>query len=181
MQNPHWNIIGEPTVTLFHRSLVREFDFFTPALIQRCDMEYWVRLGTNVGVVHVAEFLATYRFHDKSMTSRNLAKRKYAMTMLDPLITQYLFLHEKYYAAFRKELFRTSGRLVTWWRLVRLAHKAWETAQNPSAAPELPANWQQATKMYPRFRTLALIGQVFVPIRLALSAVGLNKLQKNKS
>jgi glycosyltransferase involved in cell wall biosynthesis len=174
------NLVGEPTVTLFRRSLAQQYGMFLPAMIQKCDSEYWTRLATNIGVAHVAEPLATFRVHGKSTTSQNLARREYGTRLLDPLIEHYLYLHEKHYAAMRLELFRASGRLVNWWRLVWSAHNAWHKAVATPGNPELLQQWQAATKAYPRFKRLALAGRFLTKIRSLLAATGLDRRFKRR-
>ena len=178
VERPDGNLVGEPTVTLFRRSLIKEYGMFIPAMIQTCDMEYWTRLATNVGIVHVAERLATFRVHGNSATSRNLARREYGIRLLDPLIALYLFLHEKHYGTMRRELFHASGRLVNWWRLIWSAHKAWETASAASGNPELIEQWNAAVQAYPKLKQLAFAGRFLTRIRSLLAVTGLDRCAK---
>jgi glycosyltransferase involved in cell wall biosynthesis len=179
--DPNLNLVGEPTVALFHRSLVKTCGSFVPAMVQACDSEFWMRLATNVGVVHVAEPLATFRVHSKSTTSHNTAGRAYAVRYLDPLIARHLFLHEKSYAAFRTELFLSSGRLRNWWRLIRMAHEAWRIAVSKSGTPELQGQWNEAVKAYPEFQRLAFVGRFLMKIHFVLAFTGLNRGRKKSS
>jgi glycosyltransferase involved in cell wall biosynthesis len=180
IQRLDWNLVGEPTVVLFSRSVIKDFGMFVPALIQRCDMEFWTRLATNVGVVHVAERLATFRIHDKSTTSQNLSKREYRARLLDPLVTHYLILHEKHYQLLRRELFRSSGRLVNWWRLIWAAHQAWAVANTSSGNLEIKAEWENILETYPKLKPLAWAGLFLTKIRAGLGALGLDRrLKKN--
>ncbi|HEX9046248.1 MAG TPA: glycosyltransferase family 2 protein, partial [Verrucomicrobiae bacterium] len=169
--HPNWNPVGEPTVTLFHRSVLQRFGRFEPAMIQLCDAEYWLRLGSNVGVVHVAETLATFRVHGRSATSQNLSKQEYALRYLEPLVADYLVLHQKHYSRLRRELFRRSGRLTTWWRLIASAQDAWQTAA--AAGDGALKQWSATTDAYPRLRRLARLGNRLAPLRAALGVAGL--------
>jgi len=173
--------VGEPTAVLFHRSLIQDFGKFVPAMIQRCDTEYWLRLGTNVGVVQVAERLATFRVHAKSTTSQNQSKRDYRARLIDPLILHYLILHEKHYRLLRRELYRASGRLVNWWRLVWAAQQARTVAATAPDVPEIQAEWDNVVAAYPRFSTLARVGGVLNQIRLILGGLGLDRHLQRKS
>lgn len=182
IQRPDWNLIGEPTVVLFNRSVIKDFGMFVPALIQRCDTEYWMRLATNVGVVHVAGRLANFRVHDKSTTSRNLSKRDYRMRLVDPLVIHYLILHEKHYQKLRRELFRSSGRLVNWWRLVWAAHQAWAVATASPGNLEIKAEWNNIVNAYPKLKSLAWAGFFLTKIRSGMGVLGLDRrLKKNPS
>lgn len=177
-----WNPVGEPTVVLFNRSVIKDFGMFVPAMIQRCDTEYWLRLATNVGVVHVAERLATFRVHDKSTTSRNQSKRDYRTRLVDPLVMHYLILHDKHYQKLRRELFRSSGRLVNWWRLVWAAHQAWAVATASPGNLEIKAEWDNVVNAYPKLKSLAWAGFFLTKIRSGMGVLGLDRrLKKNPS
>jgi glycosyltransferase involved in cell wall biosynthesis len=173
-----WNPIGEPTVTLFNRSLINDFGMFVPTLIQRCDAEYWLRLATNVGVVHVAERLASFRVHGKSTTSQNQSKRDYRARLVDPLVMHYLMLHEKYYQALRQELYRSSGRLVNWWRLIWAAHHARTATIASPGNLEIKAEWDNIVKVYPKLKSLAWAGIFLTKIRSGLGVLGLDRSLK---
>jgi glycosyltransferase involved in cell wall biosynthesis len=176
-----WNPVGEPTAVLFQRSLIKDFGKFVPAMIQRCDTEYWLRLGANVGVVQVAERLATFRVHDKSTTSQNQSKRDYRARLIDPLILHYLILHEKHYQVLRRELYRSSGRLVNWWRLVWAAQQARTVAAASANFPEIQAEWKNVVVAYPKLSALARVGGVLNQIRSTLGVLGLNRRLKKKT
>ena len=179
VEHPGWNLVGEPTVTLFHRSVMEEYGFFVPSLIQRCDSEYWTRVGTNAGVMQVAEPLAAFRVHGQSTTSGNFSKREYALRHLDPLVEHYLFLHGRHYAALRKELFRASGKLVNWWRLMYAAHEARQTAAANPAQPEWGEQWRAVAGAYPRLKFLAFAGGWLRKVRSGLAWTGLDRRLKN--
>ena len=180
LERPDWNLVGEPTVVLFKRALAEKFGGFVPAMIQRCDTEYWVRLATNVGVVHIAERLATFRVHDKSTTSQNLSKREYRTRLVDPLVMQYLVLHEAHYAKFRQELYRADGKLVSWWRLIWSAHLAWSVAQNPTSEQAIKTEWDNVVAAYPKLKRLAHAGRGLTKIRAAIAATGLDRHRKQR-
>ena len=59
------NFVGEPTVTLFHRSVLMKSDTST-SLYRSVDTEMWYRADcAMVGMVHRP--LATFRFHGGSI------------------------------------------------------------------------------------------------------------------
>ena len=172
--NLDWNLLGEPTVVLFHRSVVGEFGLPQPQMIQRCDSEYWLRIGTNTGVAHVAEKLATFRVHGQSTTSKNISKRDYRARFVDPLLQHWLILHEENYARLRGELCRNEGSLLNWWRLVWAANHAREMAFTPSAEPALRAEWLAVAAAFPNLETLARIGKCFTTLRALVPVKGKN-------
>jgi hypothetical protein len=160
--------------------VLKDFGVFVPAMIQHCDTEYWLRLGTNVGVVHVAERLATFRVHNKSTTCQNLSNREYRGWLIDPLVTHYLILHEKHYQTLRQELFRSSGRLVNWWRLIWAAHRARAVATASTGDLEIKAEWDNVVTTYPKLKSLAWAGIFLTKIRSGMAVLGLDhRLKKN--
>lgn len=82
----HKNIVGEPTVTLIRADVLREFGPFNDELVQLCDVEYWLRLGVNIGVGYVAEPLALFRVHGRAISAENRAAKNFMATGLDKLL-----------------------------------------------------------------------------------------------
>jgi len=175
VQNMHPNLLGEPTVTLFHRSLASELGKFTPAMIQACDSEYWIRLGTNVGVVYVAETLAAFRVHGRSATSRNLAEKDYRVRLLDPLVFNYLYLHDPVFANLRRELYRTPGRIAIRWQLACLAYDARHLAYTGRDGRTFEKEWTAITAIYPALKRLAFFGRFCRLVRSVLILLHLKR------
>jgi glycosyltransferase involved in cell wall biosynthesis len=66
------NIVGTPSTVMVARSLLDQVGGFDPALSQCADWDLWVRLALRTPFVALAEPLAVYRTHGKSM-SRDVA------------------------------------------------------------------------------------------------------------
>lgn len=71
----HENLVGEPPCVMFHRTVPDEVGLFDSAFRQFCDLEYWLRVGSNLGVGVVRDELATFRTHGASTTTTNRARR----------------------------------------------------------------------------------------------------------
>ena len=95
------NLLGEPTVTLLHKSVFETFDLFNTWLIHDADNEYWARVGTNIGTRHVPEQLASFRVHAGSTTAANMTIRA-ARKKVDPLVIYHDFAFNPHYAALRR-------------------------------------------------------------------------------
>ena len=78
----HENLVGEPPCVMLRRDLPERIGEFDPTFRQLCDLEYWLRAGSNVGVAIVHEPLASFRAHGGSTTSSNL-RRKVDVTDVD--------------------------------------------------------------------------------------------------
>lgn len=96
------NIFGEPTSVLLHRDCFEKLGFFNPNLKQRCDYEYWIRVGHCTGIALVHEPLAFFRLHPDSTTSSNNRDKKEITEMGDTLLLLYEYANSRIYAGFRK-------------------------------------------------------------------------------
>jgi len=178
--HPGENLIGEPTVTIFHHSLAKQLGGFNPILVQLCDMEYWARIGASSGVVHVPEKLATFRVHQRSTTAKNYSQRVYRVATLEPLVFRYVMLRQPQCRNIRQALYRRLGRRTAWWRCLHAAHDAWRLAHPrlfaaASGDATLKKEWQEVARAYPGLKLMAWSGVVLLKIRAALHAAGLKR------
>src|SRR5262247_1520464 len=82
------NLLGEPSAVLLHRNVFDRFGLFNPHLVFCCDLEYWIRVASNTGTIHLPDVLATFRVHAGSMSAylKQTAARRYRFEVLDPLL-----------------------------------------------------------------------------------------------
>jgi len=95
------NIFGEPTSVLLRRDCFDNFGVFNPYLRQRCDYEYWIRVGSNTGIALVMDTLASFRLHSESTTSNNHANKQYITEVGDYLILLHEYAYSDIYAKLR--------------------------------------------------------------------------------
>lgn len=154
---PAHNLVGEPTVTLIHRSVFRELGMFDEALIQVCDAEYWCRVMINRRSIFVPESLAAFRIHAKATTALNIGKRVFRMGVLDLLVLQYRFAFGKHFAPVRDP--RRTGKSILSLRknCASAAAQAFREAQN-NADDSLLAEWRMVRAHCPGLQTLAYFG-----------------------
>lgn len=96
------NIVGEPTVTLIHKSIFQKYGPFNERLIMSCDLEFWTRIGVNEGICFVPEELAVFRVHGGATSAENRRSRKFRMNVLDNLAILNDIVFEPSYRALRK-------------------------------------------------------------------------------
>jgi hypothetical protein len=178
-------VIGEPTVALFHRSVIQNFGPFNPVLVQLCDMEYWARVGSNAGVVHVPEILATFRVHGRSTTSHNQAHRAYRKTKLDFAIYGYLLLRNPQCRNIRRAIYRRTGGFTAWWQCIYYAHASWRLARprlldSTHGDANIKKEWQEVVQVYPGLQFLAFVGGFLMIIRAAIRRAGLDRFLKGE-
>jgi glycosyltransferase involved in cell wall biosynthesis len=99
--NISMNFIGEPTVVMFKKSVVKEIGFFNSDLIQICDLEYFLRVACTYGLKYIPRELTYFRVHKGSASSSNISERSFSMTYIDPIVMADLLLHSGYYKKFR--------------------------------------------------------------------------------
>jgi glycosyltransferase involved in cell wall biosynthesis len=90
LKNIGVNFIGEPTSTIFHRSVFDRFGSFNPHLIMICDFEFYTRIAIHTGIVRVPEDLAQFRVHGRAASAVSKDNRFYRGWVLDKLI----FIHD---------------------------------------------------------------------------------------
>jgi glycosyltransferase involved in cell wall biosynthesis len=77
-----YNLYGEPTALLFHRSHWETQGMYDPEFKHLCDLEMTYRVAMKFGYVHLGEELCTFRIHGSSATTDNI-ERKTAQTAVD--------------------------------------------------------------------------------------------------
>ncbi len=98
------NFIGEPTLTLVHKSAFSKYGFFNSNLVQLCDLEYWLRIASEIGMIYIHEELATFRLHGTSTTSGNRKRDLFRMGNLDTLILLHELAINPIFKNFRKTI-----------------------------------------------------------------------------
>ena len=96
------NFVGEPTSVMIRREACFQYSFFNRNLVHRCDLEYWTRLGTNEGLVHIPEKLSNFRVHDRSASAYNHSYRHFELECLDKIILLHDYLYHPHYFNLRK-------------------------------------------------------------------------------
>ena len=97
------NFFGEPTSTLIHRSVFERFGLFNSAMVQLCDLEYWIRVGVNTGVKYIPDPLVQFRVHSSSASSKNSKHSQvYRSDHMDRLILLHEFSYNPFYESLRK-------------------------------------------------------------------------------
>ena len=94
------NVFGEPTSFLLHRDEVPTYGPFNEEMVQLCDLEFWARVGSNTGLVHIPEELVTFRIHGSSATAANSA-HGFRKDVLDMLVLLHEFAFSPAFAGLR--------------------------------------------------------------------------------
>jgi glycosyltransferase involved in cell wall biosynthesis len=98
------NFIGEPTSIMLKKDVLIDRGFFNPDIAQICDLEYFVRIASKLGLKYIPKPLSYFRIHKESTTETNLSNKTYTFSYLDPIITVHQYLYDKSYLVFRENL-----------------------------------------------------------------------------
>lgn len=161
---PAHNPVGEPTVTLIHKSLFHELGGFDDAFIQLCDSEFWQRIMVNYGAVFVPDELAVFRIHAGATTAVNHEKRAFRMGFLDPLVLRHRYAFGRHFQALRQSAAGGQGAWALRWQCALAAARAWRQA---GTDPACLAEWQAVKAHCPSLQALARVGLVLeIPGRI---------------
>ncbi len=162
LKRPVDNCIGEPTTVLITKDVFGQLGLFNPNLIQLCDWEMWVRIGTRFDVAYVPEELAAFRVHRGGQSARNFAMRAYQTSMLDPLVLLHQILYSPVYKPFRTFATGQPLKMVALKR--RFSDVAYEAAwkanrgiprENGAVAKRRQA-WLNITREHPEVRNIRM-------------------------
>lgn len=154
------NFFGEPTSTLIHRSVFERFGLFNSAMVQLCDLEYWIRVGVNTGIKYIPDPLVQFRVHSSSASSINSKDSQvYRSRHMDRLILLHEFAYNPFYRALRK--FTKKNYPCRNFKR-ELAKKAFwlKNLANATSVSEVdtPKNyWDITAKNYPKINTSAYL------------------------
>lgn len=152
------NFFGEPTSTLIHRSIFERFGLFNPAMVQICDLEYWIRVGINTGVKYIPDPLVQFRVHTSSTSSTNNKESQiYRSNYIDRLILLHEFAYNPFYEPLRK--FAKQSNLYPNFK-IQLAKRAYwlkniAYSNSTDSSKEIPLinHWQSVVKVYPKLES----------------------------
>lgn len=165
------NVFGEPTSVLLRRDCFDKFGVFNPYLQQRCDYEFWIRVGSHTGIALVMDTLASFRLHSKSTTSSNHANKQFITEVGDYLILLHEYAYSDTYAKLRLAAsnqtppFDLKDKLnqYTIWALQTLLIKSNQgLVDAKSVLTEIIAN----LSAYPRLTSLIRSKSRFLPLRI---------------
>ena len=157
------NLLGEPSAVLLHRSVFDRFGLFNPHLVLCCDLEYWIRVASNTGTIHIPDVLATFRVHGESTSAylKQTPARRYRFEILDPL----LIVHDYAFHPVYDELRRVAA---SYRPPIHLSKEFWTRAlaarwhakaaerDRPHPDSSLQEEWRKVASHYPRLARVPL-------------------------
>ena len=105
VENLSTNFIGEPTVIMFKKEVMKELGSFNLDLIQICDLEYFLRIACNYGIKYIPRPLTYFRVHKGSASTSNVSQRMFSLMYMDPIIMARQLLYAVFFVRFRESLY----------------------------------------------------------------------------
>jgi len=174
-----WNFLGEPSAVLLHRTVFEHFGWFNPHVRMLCDFEYWARVASNTGNVHIREALAKFRVHENSVSAyyRQTAARQYRFEMVDPVLILHEFAFHPSYAGLRALAMGRRQRVnlvEEFWRralvVLWFAKRAVQDRAHPDSS--LLGEWHEAAQNCPRLASIPLRVKILSKWRALKKTVG---------
>ncbi len=172
------NLLGEPTAVLLHRSVFERFGWFNPHLCNQCDLEYWIRVASNTGAVHIPEILATFRVHAGAMSAylTQTLVRRYRVEIIDPLLIVHDYAFDPLYAGLRAVAANRQPRIDLpaefWRRALGALWFARQAANDPSQQDSsLLEEWRKVAHDYPRLTAIPFSARIRSKWRALKNAV----------
>lgn len=103
-QNICMNFIGEPSLSFFRKSVVKEIGTFNAHLKQICDLEFLLRIASKYGLKYLPQQLCAFRVHADSTTSTNISARYYTLHYIEPALFSWFLLYDPQFASLRSHL-----------------------------------------------------------------------------
>ena len=157
------NLLGEPTSVLLHRKVFDRFGLFNPHLQYCCDLEYWIRVASNTGTIHLPDVLATFRVHAGSMSAhmKQTAARRYRAEVLDPLLIAHDYAFHPVYGELRRVAASRRPPIQLpreFWRRALGARWPAKVAEKDRSHPDfsLREEWRKVVSHYPRLARVPL-------------------------
>lgn len=143
-----FNLVGEPTTVMLHRSIFPNFGQFNPYMIQNSDEEFWTRIAVNTGLIYVEESLASFRLHNRSASHKHHQRQYYQISMIDPILRLHDMVLEPVYEPLRQLASQRSPSINLMRLLKWQAYKArWKAQLHPNK--NLMKEWKNAVTVYP--------------------------------
>jgi len=118
VKNIGMNFIGEPSLSFFRKGIAEKAGMFNSLLQQICDLEFFLRIGSQWGLRYVPEKLCAFRIHQHSTTSTNITGQYFQLHYMEPLLLSWLLLYSDSFKPFRKKLsLLRKMKLRTWFSL----------------------------------------------------------------
>jgi glycosyltransferase involved in cell wall biosynthesis len=96
------NFIAEPSLIFFKKSLILKVGLYDNLFHQICDLEYNVRLASEVGVYVINKPLCHFAIHANSTTNSNMRQKYFQLRFVEQAYYAYKLLNDKRFKTLQK-------------------------------------------------------------------------------
>ncbi|MCQ9372928.1 glycosyltransferase [Methyloversatilis sp. XJ19-13] len=146
------NYFGEPTCALIHRRVFERFGRFNADLIQFCDVEYWLRVCSQLGMAWLPESRASFRVHGASTSQQNAQRKSFRSSTLDRLVLLHQFAYAAEYKALRKAAAALLEPVNFQRKLAKDAFWAGNHARAAGTDAGIMDDWNNLARRYPHLQ-----------------------------
>lgn len=180
------NFIGEPVVMMIRRDMFCKFDSYNPHMAIISDLEYWLRVTSNTGLVYIPEVLVHFRIHNESITGKLLSGKQQIKSRFDLLILLHEFAFSPYYVNLRRSLYERNPGIDLTETLTRLMTAVFKECSigSQEIRQEKQREWHMLISRYPSLGLLLGRRSIFKAIgslhKKNYKQILLNWLKRNR-
>jgi GT2 family glycosyltransferase len=150
-----FNCTGAPNAIMIHRSALERFGRRDPRLITHDDWELCARVAIHTGLCYLDDALANFRQHYNALSITEVARNRFNMEVIAPLIIRHQVAYAPVYAPVREAALRCRPPIDLEYELFEAVREAQrlvdQFADDPSRPdPQARAEWQETLKHFPR-------------------------------
>lgn len=98
------NFIAEPSLIFFKRSLIDKVGLYDKLFHQICDLEYNLRLASEVGVYVINKPLCCFAIHSNSTTNNNIHQKYFQLRFIEQAYYAYKLVNHNAFNALQNQL-----------------------------------------------------------------------------
>ncbi len=98
------NFIGEPSLIFFKKSIIAKVGLYDELFQQICDLEYNVRLASEVGVYVINKPLCHFAIHANSTTNSNISQKYFQLRFIEQAYYAYKLVNNNAFSSLQKGL-----------------------------------------------------------------------------
>jgi GT2 family glycosyltransferase len=98
------NFIAEPSLIFFKRSLIDKVGLYDKLFHQICDLEYNLRLASEVGIYVINKPLCCFAIHSNSTTNNNIHQKYFQLRFIEQAYFAYKLVNDLAFKTLQNQL-----------------------------------------------------------------------------
>ncbi len=164
------NFIAEPSLIFFKKNLIEKVGYYDKLLHQICDLEYNLRLTSEVGVFVINKSLCHFVIHPNSTTNNNLNDKYFQLRYIEQAYYAYKIVNNHVFSSLRSYLSLNQKIILFVYYKYRLFEANIYLKKNPNISLLNDFN-----KNYPFLKSKFLDKIIFKPLFMLLNIIKPNK------